>query len=407
MRHLDEGTLRRLYDEPRAVAQHAQEHVAACARCRERFAAIAADARSAAASFAMLETAGTEQVDVEQALAAVRRRIAAQAAPAPAWREHRLQERIMVMIRTLSTGAPTGRPNRRLLSPLSGIVAAVALVAALALTPVGSLAQSFLTIFEPQQFVAVDVTPADITSLNSLPNLTDFGTMTRSGRTQAQMVAGATEAASVSGLTVRTPGWLPAGVPAQARYAALPAQTGTFTFSAARAAAAARATGKALPAMPATLDGSELRVTLGPVVVAAYGEGDGNGQKSVKGAGVSRADLAALPALVVVQARRPTMESTGASVADIESYLLAMPGISPALAAQIKAIGDPASTVPVPIPLNMATANTVSVDGVSGLAVGDNTGMGSGVIWQKDGMVYGVAGPLPIDQVLAVANSLR
>jgi hypothetical protein len=143
------------------------------------------------------------------------------------------------------------------------------------------------------------------------------------------------------------------------------------------------------------------------VVVAAYGEGAGTGQKSVKGSRVSRAELGALPALVVVQARRPTVESTGASVADIESYLLAMPGISPALAAQIKAIGDPASTVPVPIPLNMATASTVSVDGVSGLAVGDNTGLGGGVIWQKDGMVYGVAGPLPIDQVLAVANSLR
>jgi hypothetical protein len=206
---------------------------------------------------------------------------------------------------------------------------------------------------------------------------------------------------------VRTPTWLPAGVPAQPRYAALPTETGTFTFSAAKAAATARATGKALPPMPAGLDGSVMRLTIGPAVVAAYGGRSGFGLKRALLHGAETSSLGALPSLVVAEARRPLVESTGASVADIESYLLAMPGISPALAAQIKAIGDPNTTLPVPVPVNMATAHAVSVDGVSGLAIGDNTGLGSVVIWQKDGMVYGIAGSLSEDQALNVANSLR
>jgi hypothetical protein len=49
----------------------------------------------------------------------------------------------------------------------------------------------------------------------------------------------------------------------------------------------------------------------------------------------------------------------------------------------------------------------VQVQGTSGLAVGDNTGIGSGVIWEKDGVVYGVAGALPESQILAIANSLQ
>jgi hypothetical protein len=49
----------------------------------------------------------------------------------------------------------------------------------------------------------------------------------------------------------------------------------------------------------------------------------------------------------------------------------------------------------------------VTVQGVQGLAVGDSTGLGSVVIWEKDGIIYGVGGPLTEDQVLDIANSLH
>jgi len=81
--------------------------------------------------------------------------------------------------------------------------------------------------------------------------------------------------------------------------------------------------------------------------------------------------------------------------------------VSPALAAQIRAIGDPASTLPVPIPVGVAQAKNVSVHGTTGLFVGDSTGLGSGVIWVQNGLVYVVGGTLTESEVLAVANSLK
>ena len=57
--------------------------------------------------------------------------------------------------------------------------------------------------------------------------------------------------------------------------------------------------------------------------------------------------------------------------------------------------------------IKAATSKKVSVQGVEGIFVGDSTGLGSAVIWQKDGIVYGVAGTLTEQQVLAVANSLH
>ena len=40
------------------------------------------------------------------------------------------------------------------------------------------------------------------------------------------------------------------------------------------------------------------------------------------------------------------------------------------------------------------------------MAVGDNTGLGAGVIWIKGGLVYGVAGTLKKDAIVAIANGL-
>ena len=301
--------------------------------------------------------------------------------------------------------------SRRLVKPVGGVIAAAALVGALALTPAGSLAQSFITIFEPTQFTAVPVTSGD---LQSLPNLQDYGSMTQSAHPTAQSVASAADAAAAAGLVVRTPASLPVSVPTDVTYAVLSHGTASFTFSAAKAQAAADAAGKTLPTMPAGLDGSTLQVTIGPAVVATYG-GDmgsviggakaghtGNGQESEGGAPGG----GTLPNLVVAEAAQPHVSSTGASVKEIEDYLLAQPGVSPQLASQIKAIGGPSTTLPIPIPVDRATAQTVQVQGVSGLAVGDNTGLGSGVIWEKDGVVYGVAGALPESQILAIANSL-
>ena len=46
MRHLSDGTLRRIYDEPLALTAADQAHFDECAECKPRFHVIANDARA-------------------------------------------------------------------------------------------------------------------------------------------------------------------------------------------------------------------------------------------------------------------------------------------------------------------------------------------------------------------------
>jgi hypothetical protein len=181
----------------------------------------------------------------------------------------------------------------------------------------------------------------------------------------------------------------------------MPKTTATFTFSAEKTRQAAAAQQRTPPPMPANIDGSKLFITGGPAVVAIYDDGTRPTTSS------SASPFSGMPKLIVAQGRPPVVQSDGVTVEQLQSYLLAQPGISPQLAAQIRAIKDPSSTLPVPIPVDMATSKKVTVQGVEGIFVGDSTGLGSAVIWQKDGIVYGVAGTLTEQQVLAVANSLH
>lgn len=294
---------------------------------------------------------------------------------------------------------------QKLVRPLAGLAAAAALVAGVALTPVGSsYAQGFLTIFTPQQFQAVPLTQAD---LRSLPDLVDYGTVTQPAHVKPIVVADLSAAEKASGLALLAPSVLPPGVQTPARFDVIPGENGAFTFSAAKAAATAKAKGKTLPPMPANIDGSSIQVTTGTAVVAIYHAANGNGA-SLPAAGAGAPKSAAdLPALIIGQTTAPSIQSTGVSTAQLEQYLLAQPGISPRLSAAIQAIGDPTTTLPIPIPVNKAISHSVTVQGVQGLSVADQTGLGGGIIWEKNGTIYGVAGAFPESQLLAVANSLR
>jgi hypothetical protein len=187
----------------------------------------------------------------------------------------------------------------------------------------------------------------------------------------------------------------------------MPKTTATFTFSADKTRQAAEAQKRTPPPMPANIDGSKLFITGGPAVVAYYDDATGS-TRATGATGTSGASpFSGMPKLIVAQGKPPIVQSDGVTVDQLQAYLLAQPGISPQLAAQIRAIKDPSSTLPVPIPVDMATSKKVTVQGVEGIFVGDSTGLGSAVIWQKDGIVYGVAGTLTEQQVLAVANSLH
>ena len=287
-----------------------------------------------------------------------------------------------------------------------GSVAAAALAAIVVLTPVGSYAQGFLTVFTPQTVSAV---PVSLDSLKSLPDLNNYGTFTEGKRTAPTTVANAVAAGAAAHLTVLTPASLPKGLPTTATYQVMPAQTGSFTFSAAKAQASAAAQGKTLPAMPANIDGSSVTVSTGAAVLITYGAPSATSANKAMAMQVEAnpASAAMGPMLIIGQTTAPIVTSTGVSTADLETYLLAQPGISPDLANAIRAIGDPSSTLPIPIPISKASSHPVQVQGVTGVSVADSTGLGGGIIWVKNGIVYGIAGSFTENDLLAAANSLH
>jgi hypothetical protein len=357
--HLDDGLLRRLIDEPFAITDSERQHVQSCRVCRARQAEVVADARAVDLALKMPDML----VDAAPALMRVQSRLGT---------ERR---------RRFSHWMP-----RRLTKPLGGVAAVAALVGALTLTPAGSLAQSLLTVFQPSQVVTIPVTASE---LRTLPDLQQYGTVQAPAHMNVRQVSDPQQAAAATGMAVLTPSSLPAGTPSNVRYQVIPGGTAAFTFNAAKARASAAAQGKTLAAMPALIDGSTLRLTVRPAIIAWYGN-----QKD-------------FPPLVIGQMKAPTITSSRASVKEIEDYVLGLPGIPPQLASQLRSIQDPTSTLPIPVPIDLASSQKVQVQGVSGVAIGDSTGVGSVVFWAKDGVMYGVGGTMTEDQVVAVANSLR
>jgi hypothetical protein len=368
VRHLSEGTMRRAIDEPMALNGWDRAHLGECAQCTSRFEEIRENATFAAAAFGTPMPVGM----TGRAFASVQGRIAADAGRAPS-----LGTRL----------AGWGSSRRRMVPAFGGMATAAVLVGAVALTPAGSLAQSFISLFQPQQVAPISLTTGE---LKSLLQLRHYGAVRPPESTQSESASTLAAAESDSGMHLLSPASLPSGVPASVTYRIVHGTTGSFTFSAAKARAWAAKRGKTLASVPAGVDGSTLTISTGNAVVALYGsESEG------------------FPPLVIGQMPAPKISTTGVSVDAMENFILGLPGISPQLATQIRALGSPTSTLPLPIPVQLGSSQSVTVHGVQGYLVGDNTGLGSAVIWEQGGMIYGVGGTVPGTEAVAIANSLK
>ena len=286
---------------------------------------------------------------------------------------------------------------------LQGLAAAAGVVIVASALTVSGVAGSILQIFEPKSIVAIPVTQGDLNYLNQACaglNLQDcmgaYGTFVWTTPPQPKEVQTRGQASAETGFAVQAPTTLPASVAGSPRYGVINRSSATFTFSADSTRQAAARQNRTAPPMPANIDGSKLFITGGPAVVQIWG--------APSGATGAYPDI---PTLVVGQAKAPTISSDGVTVTELQNYLLSQPGISPQLAAAIRAISDPSSTLPVPVPAELAISHPVTVQAVQGLFVGDNTGIASAVIWQKDGMMFEVIGSFTESQALSIANSMR
>jgi len=301
------------------------------------------------------------------------------------------------------TQAQPRRVSSRWLQGLAAAAGVVIVASALALSGV---AGSILQIFEPKSVVAVPLTQGDLnylgqacSGLNLQECMGAYGTFEWTTPPQPKEVQSRGQASAEAGFAAQAPTSLPSSVTGNPRYGVVNRSSATFTFSADSTRQAAARQNRTAPPLPANIDGSKLFITGGPAIVQIWGAPAG-----ATGASGAYPDV---PTLIVGQAKAPTVSSDGVTVDQLRSYLLSQPGISPQLAAAIRAIGDPSSTLPVPVPAELAVSHPVTVQGMQGLYVGDNTGIASAVIWQKDGMMFEVIGSFNESQALAIANSMR
>jgi hypothetical protein len=257
-------------------------------------------------------------------------------------------------------------------------------------------ATDWLPLFRVEKVTPVTVSDSDLAGVDQLfgqmrqlSELSAFGELVTPPDVRPSSVPDAATAAARTGLVVPRISALPTGVEGSPGYQVVDRQKAEFTFSAAKAAQAARARGVALPPMPASLDGTRLRVEGGPGVAVVWQRSSGP------------------PTLVVARVKAPTGQTQGASLAVLRDYLLSMPGISPGLALQLRGVSLDGTTLPIPIPSSMATSSQVDVAGVQATLVETKDRTVAGVFWVERGEFNLVSGSLSRDEVLGVARGLR
>ena len=368
MRHIAEGVLRRLDDEPLAIPDRVTDHLAGCERCRARRARIARDTESAARLFSppqLVPDAGMAWGRVQRELhrtpeeGADRRRT-----PAPMFRRRRRFPTV-----SLRTGLVMG--------VVGTVVAGTAAAATLT------------TIFAPTHVAPVSVSQSDLRAITSFmgdnhvlggfatpsgSRALRFGTIKWFSSGPAQPASSLAAATAKAGLTASLPAHLPAGVGAVQRFMVQPRVSATVTFN-------SRTPG---------LRGSSVTLHAGPAVLAQYAAAGGTD----------------VPTLGVMTMPRPTALSTGATVSQVEAFLLDQPGIPPELAEELRLLGDLRTTLPVPVPPG-ASVRSVRVAGWPGVLVADSSNAAAGVVWEDGrGMIHVVAGILDSQDVLNVADQL-
>lgn len=276
------------------------------------------------------------------------------------------------------------------------VIAALGVIVLAFAATVTGVAETFLTVFEPKQIATIQVDPRQ---LGSIPDPTAYGTLTWMSRPAWRDVADASAAAAAAGFAPLVPSSLPATVPAGARFAVMPEGKATFQFDEAKARAAAAKANATMPPMPAAIAATTLTMSGGPAVMQQYG--------GAPNAAPDQAAWGGNPPVLIVQTKAPVVTSNGATVDELRDYALQQPGIPPSVAAQVRAIGDPVRTMLIPVGVDLNDAKPITVRGTQGYLFGDDTGLGSGIVWLERGYVFGVLGSLKEADLLALVNGLR
>jgi hypothetical protein len=269
---------------------------------------------------------------------------------------------------------------------LAGLLALAALTAVLLSPDLRSAAQDPLGIFRVRRFAVITMDPSNLPAMPQNP--TALGSLTIDQAPTESLVASLSEAQAQVGFTLRTPSKLPAAF--QAEPLIWVSQEGRFsyTFDAERVQTYLASSGATGTELPASLDGVKIEVTIPAHVVLEYRAVDGR-------------------PLILGQGQSPTIKvPEDLNVEQLRQQVLDLPGLPPELIVQLQAIEDWRHTAIIPVPRKHATSQEVSADGGKALLLEGTEAEGSALLWEREGIIYGLAGQLSPSELIALANSM-
>ena len=394
----DLGALRASIDDAPGTPAPLHDHVHACAVCADTLAELQRNAELAAPAVALTAPAAPPSAAaVDAALSRFEQRRARLAAAAAS---------AAVVPTSSAPTDPIPLPRRGRVARLgtrargvaAGLVAAVVL-AGLLVTPGGrAAAAGFLAQFRSQRFQVVSLDPGQSSQVAEVVGgLVQTGVFTGdavqlAGFGDPEVVAGLDEAARIAGFAVPAvdPAVLPGGVErTPQRVLVTRARETRLTFDRDRALTYLRDHGRPDARLPERYDGTRLVVQVPAAVVQQFAGRDGG------------------PALLVGKAGTVGLTTEGgASLEELREVLLGLPGLPGETVAQLRAIGDWRTTLPLPVPAGQVRSRPATVDGAEALSFADRTGRLHALLWQRGGHIWGVAGVVGSDEALDVANSL-
>lgn len=257
-------------------------------------------------------------------------------------------------------------------------------VVLLSFPAVRAAASDFLGLFRVQKFATISVSPEQIAVLERMAEegLTPGEFEIHAEPVEIGPAPNLSLAADAAGMpAVRTIGAL--GEPQEIRV--MDGGSGTLTINLEGARAIVEAAGVDPLLLPDSLEGAEVNVTVYPSVQQMWAD-----------------------EVVMAQMPSPLVEYPGnVDTTVLGEALLRVLGTPADEARSIAQSIDWTSTLLLPIPQEAATYREVTVDGVSGVAFDSIDSSASGLLWQKDGIVYMLVGQDGIETLLGLAQSLR
>jgi hypothetical protein len=282
---------------------------------------------------------------------------------------------------------------------LLALAGALVLCAFLAMPQGRAFASTLLLFFRGQSVKPVTTTYAGlINAYQTLEDLEKLGTLQGKPPTAPKPASSIAAASSTAGFTPAQPGSLPQGFNATpVSIKALSPDTVTLTLQKSTADAYFSSTGSS-QRLPTLYDGEQIVVSFPGVTLLEYGSSGGG-------------------SVYVGEAGQLNVQITGNATPDqLRTYLLTLPGLSPATATALQNISNWQSTIPLGIPTDKVSGFSPYTFGGqyggSGGIINDNTGIFSAGLWQHStssaSQSLGVGGKgLTAQQIQSIAGALH